>query len=161
MPQTPNRYARMLTEGSDEAIKSIKEALGGVAGSENRLNQIMALLNETESLAPEDSESLLKDALKVVTSKRSVDEGAQNGRHAPETVVRVTQDVGEGKLFIRGQGGGLSWEEGKRMMEEGPNKWVYVDHSGEPLEFKFIVDDKDWVAKEGNWKVEAGQTLEL
>lgn len=168
MPQTPNRYAKILTEGSDEAIRSIKEALGGVAGSETRLNQIFALLNETETLAPEDSETLLKDALKVVASKRSdatiVDTGAngRDERSEAETVIRVKHDAKGGKLFIRGTGGDLSWDKGAKMMEEGNNKWVYIDHSGSPLEFKFLVNDSEWLPKEdGNWKAEGGQTVEI
>ena len=54
-------------------------------------------------------------------------------------------------------------DKGARMMEEGPNRWVYIDHSGASLEFKFLVDDDTakWLEKEGNWAAEPGQTLEL
>lgn len=181
MPQTPTgRYAAMLAESTDDAINSIKAALGGVAGSENRINQIFALLNETEQLAPEDSETLLKDALKVVSSQKTGSASTLGSRKTSlsaskvssplasvtraepvETVVRIAHSTNGGKLFIRGSGAELSWEKGVEMMKEGENKWVYVDHSGQPLEFKFLVDDTKWLPKEGNYTIEAGQVLDL
>lgn len=75
----------------------------------------------------------------------------------PTTVVAVF-DVGYGNaLTIRGEGGGLSWDNGALMACEGQAEWVFTAPAGSPLTFKVLINDAIWSTGE-NYTVPAGQT---
>lgn len=66
-------------------------------------------------------------------------------------------DVGWGKqLYIRGEGAGLSWEQGIPMLCENDTEWHWVAGTDAgPISFKFLIDDKTWALGE-NITINAG-----
>jgi hypothetical protein len=78
------------------------------------------------------------------------------------TVIEAKIDVGLGnRLFIRGQGDGLSWFEGTPLDCIDANTWVWsTNHAREKVVFKLLLNDQVW-AKGEDVVVEAGRKLEL
>lgn len=66
-------------------------------------------------------------------------------------------DVGWGsQLYIRGEGAGLSWEQGIPMLCENDTEWHWVAETDVcPISFKFLIDDKIWANGE-NITINAG-----
>ncbi|MBI5382650.1 MAG: hypothetical protein HZA31_12180 [Opitutae bacterium] len=69
---------------------------------------------------------------------------------APEktaaTVIAAQIDIGFGNiLFIRGEGAGLSWDQGTAMENVSADQWRFTckDAAG-PITFKFLVNDLTW-----------------
>lgn len=62
------------------------------------------------------------------------------------TKIRATIDVGFGNsLFIRGEGAGLSWSQGRLMQCAGAEEWlIELPASGGPVIFKFLRNDEAW-----------------
>ncbi|MDR2863055.1 MAG: hypothetical protein LBV54_04160 [Puniceicoccales bacterium] len=63
----------------------------------------------------------------------------------PTTIVALI-DAGWGnQVFLRGEGGELSWDYGIPMTCRGANEWVWVSTSGAPAHtFKFVLNDVFW-----------------
>ena len=79
------------------------------------------------------------------------------------TVVVAKYDVGHGNsLFIRGEGGGLSWEKGALMENAGNDVWVWTTDAALKgnVSFKFLINDEGWCAGE-NMTAKAGETTTL
>lgn len=78
------------------------------------------------------------------------------------TTIEATIDVGFGNtLFIRGQGGGLSWKKGISMRCEDACTWVWsVRHSDEPIVFKLLFNDLVWAFGEV-LTVQSGGTIKF
>ncbi len=66
-------------------------------------------------------------------------------------------DVGWGRmLYIRGEGAGLSWEQGIPMICENDTEWHWLAETDNgPISFKFLIDDKIWSLGE-NISINAG-----
>jgi hypothetical protein len=62
------------------------------------------------------------------------------------TTVIAKVDVGYGNtLYIRGEGGGLSWDEGHPMQNAGSDEWYWSTIApAEKLTFKFLINDQIW-----------------
>jgi hypothetical protein len=83
---------------------------------------------------------------------------AAPARKAPEkkapiprvTTIVATIDVGWGnQVFLRGEGGGLSWDYGVPMTCRNNNEWVWVSAVNEPtFAFKFVLNDIFWEQSE-------------
>lgn len=72
-------------------------------------------------------------------------------------------DVGHGNnLFIRGEGGGLSWETGTQMENAGNDVWVWTAHNvnESQVAFKFLINDEIWCDGE-NMTAQTGETTTL
>ncbi|MDR3227865.1 MAG: hypothetical protein LBT53_00365 [Puniceicoccales bacterium] len=69
----------------------------------------------------------------------------KNTSAAVTTLVAIT-DVGWGnKIFVRGEGAGLSWEYGIPLDNRSVNEWVWVTDAKTPLiTFKFVLNDIFW-----------------
>ena len=80
----------------------------------------------------------------------------------PVTVVEAKIDVGLGnRLFIRGQGDGLSWFEGIPLNCVDATTWVWsTNHAREKVVFKLLLNDQVW-AKGEDVVVEAGRKIEV
>lgn len=80
-------------------------------------------------------------------------------KKTPVTTIRAQVDVGFGNsLFIRGNGGGLSWEQGTPMdWVDGDWVWSSASVNGAGLEFKFLLNDEAWSEGE-NESLKAGET---
>jgi hypothetical protein len=77
------------------------------------------------------------------------------------TRVVVQYDVGfKNALYIRGNSCDLTWEKGKQMKNEGPNRWVWeTDKSFTNCEFKVLINDKQYECGE-NQRAKCGSELE-
>jgi len=77
------------------------------------------------------------------------------------TIIDVKHDVGFGNaLFLRGQGGGLTWDHGVPLVCVDDKTWRWSGKVKDPLKFKLLINDKIWSA--GNdLTVKPGQKLEV
>jgi hypothetical protein len=66
------------------------------------------------------------------------------------TTITALVDVGFGNgLYIRGEGPGLSWDQGVRLDCLSDDKWsIALGESARPVVFKFLVNDTSWSAGE-------------
>jgi hypothetical protein len=84
----------------------------------------------------------------------------------PDTVVATTIiaqiDIGFGNiLYVRGSGGGLSWDQGLAMENATADQWkITLGKTTKPVTFKFLVNDLTWSAGE-DYVVEPGSTVTL
>ena len=64
------------------------------------------------------------------------------------TTITARVDVGFGNtLFIRGEGPGLSWDQGIAMECVGPDLWqIVLSESARAYTFKFLANDLTWSA---------------
>lgn len=62
------------------------------------------------------------------------------------TTIAANIDVGFGNsLYLRGQGGGLSWDRGIRMQCITDDRWsLTLGESARPIMFKFLINDQVW-----------------
>ena len=86
---------------------------------------------------------------------------------APAPAGQVTEiaariNVGWGnKLFIRGQGDGLSWDEGTPLVCAGDSTWVWSTRQAKAsIVFKLLLNDQIWAAGPDG-VVEPGNRLEV
>jgi hypothetical protein len=92
-------------------------------------------------------------------------EGQRNETQSPTeqmTMVRARFDVGFGNsIFIRGQGGGLSWDRGLPLSCIDGSAWVWSTKQAEgKLVFKLLLNNQVW-AKGEDVIVEAGKKIEI
>src|SRR5690349_2862355 len=67
----------------------------------------------------------------------------------PVTTIEAKIDVGFGnKLFVRGQGAGLSWEHGTPLTCVDGKTWRWVAEADGTLKFKLLLNDSVWAAGE-------------
>lgn len=88
---------------------------------------------------------------------------AKKPAKASVTVVVAKYDVGHGNsLFIRGEGGGLSWDKGTLMENAGNDVWVWTTNEALKgnVSFKFLINDEGWCAGD-NMTAKAGETTTL
>jgi hypothetical protein len=109
------------------------------------------------------------DAVKPLTDLRPspYDSGSRAAvarRELPALPSSLTArvDVGWGNaLFIRGQGGELSWEKGTPLLCAGRSTWVCAPRqANEPITCKLLLNDHLWAAG-ADLVVEPGSHLEL
>ncbi|MGH8021686.1 MAG: hypothetical protein ACREIA_26070 [Opitutaceae bacterium] len=64
------------------------------------------------------------------------------------TAVVARLDVGFGnQLFIRGEGPGLSWDQGVLMDCMSPDMWTWTSSAvSRPFAYKVLVNDEQWAA---------------
>ncbi len=74
------------------------------------------------------------------------------------TTIEVRYDAGFGNtLYLRGEGGGLSWEKGVALANVGPDQWTYtLEGATEGLQVKVLLNDTLWCAG-ANVEVPRGQ----
>jgi hypothetical protein len=74
----------------------------------------------------------------------------------PTVKIATGVDIGAGnKLYIRGSGGGLSWEKGLPM-KRLKNSWTWQGKSGESFEYKLLINDEIWCTGE-NYSADISQ----
>ena len=98
-------------------------------------------------------------AKKVCEKKTTTKKAAAKATPATLKLTRIVAhvNVGWGKqLYIRGEGAGLSWEQGIPMLCENDTEWHWVAETDVcPISFKFLIDDKIWALGE-NITINAG-----
>lgn len=99
--------------------------------------------------APAKKAAVKKTAAKKKTAKKAA---------APLTTVIAKVDIGWGNnLYLRGEGGGLSWDKGI-LMDCVDGDWTWSTASAEDgLVFKFVMNDEIWALGE-DMTVAAGGT---
>lgn len=77
------------------------------------------------------------------------------------TTIDVKLDVGFGNaVFLRGHGGGLTWERGLPLVCVDSKTWRWSGVAKDPITFKLLINDKIWSA--GNdLMIAPGQKLEV
>jgi len=84
----------------------------------------------------------------------------------PDTMVATTIvaqiDIGFGNiLYVRGSGGGLSWDQGLPMENATADQWkITLGKTMKPVTYKFLVNDLTWSAGE-DYVIEPGTTVTL
>ncbi|MGP8198032.1 MAG: hypothetical protein ACLQU4_00845 [Limisphaerales bacterium] len=77
------------------------------------------------------------------------------------TTIDVKLDVGFGNaVFLRGQGGGLTWERGVALSCVDGKTWRWSGTVKDPITFKPLLNDKIWSAGT-DLTVKPGQKLEI
>ncbi len=68
------------------------------------------------------------------------------GKSIKATIIIAKVDVGFGnQLYIRGEGNGLSWEQGTPMTNIASDQWAWTTNKGkDDLSFKFLINDEKW-----------------
>jgi len=84
-----------------------------------------------------------------------------NGATQALTTIDVKLDVGFGNsVFLRGQGAGLTWEQGQPLVCVDGKTWRWTGEIKAPITFKLLINDKIWSA--GNdLMITPGQKLEI
>jgi hypothetical protein len=80
----------------------------------------------------------------------------------PVATIVAKIDIGWGnQLFVRGEGGGLSWEKGTPMTCTGTNEWVWISapHVASHT-FKIVLNDIFWEQGDNHGAV-LGETIVL
>ncbi len=105
--------------------------------------------------APKKACAAKKVCEKKTTAKKTVAKASPAKLKLTRIVAHV--NVGWGKqLYIRGEGAGLSWEQGIPMLCENDTEWHWVAETDVcPISFKFLIDDKVWALGE-NITINAG-----
>lgn len=95
-------------------------------------------------------------AKKAPVKKTAKKAPAKKTTQAPLTTVIALTDVGWGNtIYLRGEGAGLSWEEGVAM-DHVDGAWTWSTTAAKDgLSFKFILNDEQWANGE-NLSVPAG-----
>lgn len=100
-----------------------------------------------------------KKAVKKAPAKKAVKTTKAAAPKIIETSIIARVDVGFGNsLYIRGEGAGLSWDQGTLLENITPYEWAIKTTSATtPVEFKFLINDEIWSEGE-NLTVAAGGT---
>ena len=66
------------------------------------------------------------------------------------TIISARIDVGYGNhLYLRGEGAGLSWDEGVLLENLESDHWkIALPGATEPIRFKFLLNDETWSSGE-------------
>ena len=100
-----------------------------------------------------------KPAFQAVTPPSPTTKPA--GPAAKLTTIEAKIDVGFGNLlYLRGQGGGLSWDTGVPLTCIDGKTWRWTTRSTEKLTFKLLVNDSVWAQGE-DLDVSPGQRVEV
>jgi hypothetical protein len=78
------------------------------------------------------------------------------------TTIVAKIDIGFGNaLYLRGEGPGLSWDQGTLMECVADDQWkIVLAESARPVVFKFLVNDLSWSAGE-DYTVASGASVTL
>ncbi|MFP4351200.1 MAG: hypothetical protein ACLFRP_09695 [Puniceicoccaceae bacterium] len=121
----------------------------------------------TKKTAAKTAKKAARKAVKKTVAKKAAPAKKTAGRPAavrpprPKPVTRIIArvDVRFGNsLFIRGEGGGLSWTEGTPMENISSDEWKWeTEEADSGIVFKFLVNDEIW-SKGEDQTVAAGGT---
>ena len=87
-----------------------------------------------------------KTAGKTPAKKRAARKKTATKTNPPTTTITAKVDVGFGnRLFLRGEGADLSWENGTLMECVDDDTWVWTtDQASAGIVFKFCLNDENW-----------------
>jgi hypothetical protein len=77
------------------------------------------------------------------------------------TIIEVKIDVGFGNaVFLRGQGSGLTWEQGVPLVCVDGGTWRWTQKVADPVTFKVLLNDQVWSSGD-DLVVAPGQKVEI
>ena len=88
-----------------------------------------------------------KSTLKATSvKKKKAGKSVAKTKSKKATIIIARVDVGFGnQLYIRGEGNGLSWEQGTPMTNIASDQWAWTTNKGkDDLSFKFLINDEKW-----------------
>jgi len=108
----------------------------------------------TKTTTKSPAKKTAKKAVKA--AKKAAVKAAPKGK-AKTTAVTAKVDVGYGNtLYLRGEGGGLSWSAGVPMDCVRDDEWTWTTNSAKgSLVFKFLINDELWSSGD-DLSIEAG-----
>lgn len=93
-----------------------------------------------------------KTAVKKTVTKKATSGTAKKTvtPKATEITISAKVNIGYGNtLFLRGEGKGLSWDQGVSMTCVADDEWsITVAKSAQPRVFKFLINDEHWCTGE-------------
>lgn len=109
---------------------------------------------------PSAGQSLAAAPLSIATAKP--EKTAPAPVKLSTTMISAKIDVGFGnKLFIRGEGPGLSWDKGLPMECAADDVWtITIPGVSSPIVFKVLVNDTAWSLGE-NYRADPGQSVTI
>lgn len=101
-------------------------------------------------------------AVQCATPTRSASARRRAERERAVARVAAKVDVGFGNtLFIRGEGAGLSWDQGQPLECVDSLTWMWsAKRKGEPVTFKLLINDQLW-CRGANMTVAPGAQFEV
>jgi hypothetical protein len=91
----------------------------------------------------------------VAATKSSVKEKVE------KTSIIARVDVGFGNcLYVRGQGAGLSWDQGIQLDNVSPYEWTFASTQAKgDVTFKFLINDEIWADGENTTVAKGGTSI--
>jgi hypothetical protein len=81
--------------------------------------------------------------------------------HTPTLIVARVALGAANSLFIRGEGGGLSWNEGQRLGRVAPDTWIWLGTDVKTrIVFQLLLDDTIWARGE-RFTMKPGERQEI
>lgn len=98
----------------------------------------------TKKSATKKSTAKKKVARKKAPAKKVA--AKKTKKATPTTTIMARVDVGFGnELYLRGEGGGLSWDQGVLMECKEADEWTWnTDQATTGIVFKFLINDELW-----------------
>jgi len=97
----------------------------------------------------------------VATAKTAPTTTAAPASNGAVTTIDVKLDVGFGNaVFLRGTGGGLTWERGVPLVCVDGSTWRWAQKVADPVTFKVLLNDQVWSAG-SDLVVAPGQKVEV
>lgn len=112
---------------------------------------------KTAPKAPKAAKPAKKAPAKKASAKAST--GPAPAKKVEKTSIIARVDVGFGNsLYVRGEGAGLSWDQGVLLDNVSPYEWTFSSTQAKgDVSFKFLINDEVWADGE-NLTVPAGGT---
>ena len=117
----------------------------------------------TKSSAPATKAAAAAKSAKPVAKKKSAAPALKPvAAKKVATTITAQIDIGFGnQLHVRGEGPGLSWDQGVLMNCVSDNQWqIVLAESARPFVFKFLVNDLSWSTGE-DYTVQPGASVTL
>ena len=123
-----------------------------------KLDRAWNNMNGRKSGALPDS-GTVKTATLVASSEAKPVISGQKGKATVTIEAKI--DVGFGnKLYLRGEGHGLSWDQGIPLKCVDKSTWKWSGEASEQLKFKLLLNDAVW-AKGENLVAAPGQRIQV
>jgi len=88
-----------------------------------------------------------KTTAETPAAKKTTSTG--NGQGAKAVTIEAKIDVGFGNaLYLRGEGRGLSWNQGIPLTCVDNSTWKWTGESADKMKFKLLLNDQVWAAGE-------------
>ncbi len=133
----------MATNGKSPAPKKKVAAKKKTAAKKAPAKKVAAKKAPAKK-APAKKAAVKKAAAKKAPAKKAA--AKKKATAASKTTIVARIDTGFGnELYVRGEGGGLSWDEGILMECSASDEWTWSTTSAKSgIVFKFLLNDQIW-----------------